>query len=184
MSCKAQRVSLFGLACLLAACDAGTLHRMAGISQGTLVAALGMPMPEERFRLSAHRAWDEPRFWSCFDLTDAPDEGGGSRWLSEFPAYPGASKLCSGSVLGSAEGRRVEIAYSSYATKDAPAAVVAFYARERKLPVASGTETLDLPSADGKKHLSIQPATASYPDCGTKPGPEAKTVLSVSEMTR
>jgi hypothetical protein len=199
MSCKAQRVALFGLACLLAACDAGTLHRMAGVSQGTLVALLGMPMQGVAPRSSVvlHKIASggmtsalaayldfEPRFWSCFDLAETRDEGGGSRWLSEFSAYPGASKVCSGNVLGSAEGRRVEIAYSNYATKDAPAGVVAFYARERKLPVASGTQILDLASADGKKHLSIQPVTASYPDCGSKPGPDAQTILSVSEMAR
>jgi hypothetical protein len=104
-------------------------------------------------------------------------------WLSEFPSYPGASKVCSGHVLGRADGKRREIAFSLYATKDDPASVVRFYASVRGVKSELGDTTLTTRSTDGKKVLSIHPVSGSYPDCGVKPPKDAKTVVVVSQMT-
>lgn len=105
------------------------------------------------------------------------------KWLSEFPSYEGASKVCSGHVTGSAQGRRLEIAFSTYATPDHPAAVVAFYAAGRDIEVKPGAATLSVASADGRRHVSIHPVDDSYPDCGVKPPKGTQTVFIVSEAT-
>ena len=104
-------------------------------------------------------------------------------WLAEFPSYPGAAKVCSGRVTGSAAGRRREIVFSTYATKDAPAAVVSFYASARRVNAEPGARTLSVASANGNKHVAVHPVSDSSPACGVKPPKDAKTVLIVSEAT-
>ena len=144
--------------------------------------------------LSADRAWDGPEFWSSLAFgdgrSDAPIEAAATpstaerpKWLSEFPSYEGASKVCSGHVTGSAEGRRLEIDFSTYATPDPPAAVVAFYAAARDVEVEPGATTLSVASANGRKHVSIHPVADSYPDCGTKAPARTQTVFVVSQGT-
>ena len=133
-------------------------------------------------------------FWSSLVFSDgrsdAPIEAATTpaaaerpKWLSEFPSYEGAAKVCSGHVTGSAEGRRLEIDFSTYATPDPPAAVVAFYAAARHVEVKPGATTLSVASANGKKHLSIHPVADSYPDCGVKAPARTQTVFIVSEGT-
>jgi len=87
------------------------------------------------------------------------------RWLSEFPPYPRARRLCT------LPGRSI------YATPDALSRVRAFYGF-----VSGGN--VDLVSDAGRKRLSIRPAAGSYPGCGVSPRPEEKTALIVSQSPR
>jgi len=126
--------------------------------------------------LSAHRAWDGPRFWSSFDLKDElwlkpPAE----MWLTEFPAYPGARKVCS------------QKSWSMYATKDRETDVDSFYISYGdwygvKTDVVDRSTVL-LTGANGARRLSIHAVGAAYPDCGARPEADDKAVIIVSEGT-
>jgi hypothetical protein len=125
--------------------------------------------------LSAHRAWDGPRFWSSFDLTDEPWLEPAEMWLTEFPAYPGARKVCS------------QKSWSMYATKDHEAEVDSFYISYGhwyglKTDVVDRSTVL-LTGANGARRLSVHAVGAAYPDCGVRPEAEAKTVVIVSQGT-
>jgi hypothetical protein len=91
--------------------------------------------------------------------------------------------VCSGQLLASGDGPRREIAFSLYATKDAPAAVEGFYASVRQMRAEHGATTPTARSANGKKSLSIHAVSASYPDCGVKPPKDSRAVLVVSQTT-
>jgi hypothetical protein len=148
-----------------------------------VVATFDWKQDGEQFRLSAHRAWNEARFWSSFELTDADPvpAGASERWLDEFPAYAGAREVCSQHVLGAPGSRPVEIAWSLYSTPDAPDAVVEFYARSGHMAARGGDPRLELASGDGNSRLSVHAVSGSFPDCGVKPPKGTRTVLIVSQ---
>ena len=127
------------------------------------------------FDLSVHRAWDGPQFWSSFDLSDELWLKPTETWLGEFPAYPGARKVCS------------QRGWSLYATKDRESDVDSFYifyARWHglKSDVIDRT-TVMLVGANGARRLAVHPVSGAYPDCGTRPEADDKAVLIVSEGT-
>ena len=135
--------------------------------------------------LSAHRAWDGPRFWSSFDLSHEPWLVPAEMWLQELPAYPGARKVCSQHVLGSTGGAGREIAWSLYATKDHETDVDSFYIsygqwHDMKTDVVDRS-TVVLMGANGARRLSVHAVGAKYPDCGVRPEANERTVLIVSE---
>jgi hypothetical protein len=102
------------------------------------------------------------------------------RWLGEFAAYPRGRLVCRQHVVGAGpQGPHIE--WTLYATPDPPAQVVAFYAHTRGMRARSGQTTLTLADAGERKKLSVHPVGDSYPDCGVRPGPEASTVLVVSQ---
>jgi hypothetical protein len=104
-------------------------------------------------------------------------------WLSEFPAYPGARKVCFQHVLGNAGGERREIAWSLYATKDHDAYVGSFYISYGQWhgleTDVTDRSTLTIVGVNGRR-LVVQPASGSHPNCGVRPEADEKTVLIVS----
>jgi len=104
----------------------------------------------------------------------------GERWLEEFTAHPRARLVCRQHVVGAGPtGPHIE--WTLYSTPDAPTDVVAFYAATRGLEVRSGQTRLTVDAAEGRT-LSVHPVGDSYPDCGTKPGAEDRTVVVVSQL--
>jgi hypothetical protein len=78
----------------------------------------------------------------------------------------------------------MHILWSAYATRDAPEQVNAFYLQAEGKEHAEQNEN-SLTFRRGDKVLSIHRASAKdYPDCGTHPSPEEKTVLIVSQAIR
>jgi hypothetical protein len=121
--------------------------------------------------LSVHRAWDGPQFWSSFDLSDEPWLKPTEMWQQEFPAYPGARKVCS-------QGD-----WTLYAAQDHDASVSSFYISYGqwyglKTDVVDRS-TVALVGASGRR-LTVQPASVGAPDCGAPLRPEEKTILIVS----
>jgi hypothetical protein len=100
-----------------------------------------------------------------------------------FMAYPGAHDLCSQSVLGTGGE---QILWRSYASKDKPSKVIAFYVkregnvqgRPRKTKRVGNTLT----SRRGNRVLSVQPADSVYPQCSHNPGAGERTVIVISRM--
>jgi hypothetical protein len=137
------------------------------------------------FRLSAHRAWDGPDFWSSFELypADLHDPAKNAVWWpAGFPQYPDALGLCSRNTPASAERKPGEPTWSMFGTRDEPADVIAFYAAERGLKLEPGATTLRLESKDGKTRLMVYPIDGGYKeDCGVHPSSWARTILIASE---
>jgi hypothetical protein len=107
-----------------------------------------------------------------------------ARWLGVFTAFEGARELCSQHALGAAAGgRRMEIAFTLYATTRPTADVVGFYARAHALTVEPGATTLTVRLEDGRKVLTVSKAAAGHPTCGVDPRPDEPTVIVVSDAT-
>lgn len=104
-------------------------------------------------------------------------------WLGEFPAFPGARQLCRQHVLGSSEGKRVEIDFTLYATSREPDEVAGFYADVEGIPWKPGDRSITVRRAEGRKILSVHPVSERYPECGVKPDSRDRTVIVVSEKT-
>jgi hypothetical protein len=102
------------------------------------------------------------------------------KWLGEFAAYPAARVVCRQHVAGAGlEAPHIE--WTLYATADATADVAAFYAA-RGGEARRGEAALTVADREGRKTLSVHGVGDSYPDCGVRPGPEARTVLVVSQL--
>jgi hypothetical protein len=115
--------------------------------------------------------------------TASPAPTPAGRWLNEFPAFPGARRLCSQHVLGESQGKRVEIAFAVYATSADASTTARFYAEAYRLPFRAGETTITVRRNEGRRLLSVHPASEHYPECGVKPGRGEPTVIVVSERT-
>lgn len=149
------------------------------------VACFDWSKGSQLFRLTAHRAWDGPQFWSSFDLTEEAWLQPAAFW-DAFPAYPGARKVCSQHVTGSAGSQPREIAWSLYATKAHEADVSSFYigySQWHGLKSDVVDRRLILESPDGTQRLTLHEASDSYPDCGVRPQADEKAVLIVSQAS-
>jgi photosystem II stability/assembly factor-like uncharacterized protein len=103
-----------------------------------------------------------------------------ARWLGVFPAFDEARRLCSQHVVGESAGRRIEIAFTLYATTRDARETARFYADAYKVPVDSGSQTVTVREGDDKV-LSVYPVSAKYPQCDVEPDPHDRAVIVVSE---
>jgi hypothetical protein len=103
-------------------------------------------------------------------------------WLSEFPSYPGATKVCSG-LSWEDWARGGEIAFTLYASRDDPAVVASFYAEARRVKAERNARSLSVEGGQGAKRVTVVPASRSHADCGAPLPSGARTVLVVSETT-
>ena len=107
-------------------------------------------------------------------------------WLG-FTAYPGARQLCNEFTLGfTHDNKPMEIHWVTFATRDAPEDVIAFYSKREsgKLEVEGKSATLN---RGNPVHavLSINAASAAhYHTCAGQPLPEEKTVIDLSNLLR
>ena len=155
-----------------------------GSTSSGAVAIFEWSKGSQLLRVTAHRAWDSPEFWSSLDLTEEAWLQPAAFWDS-FPAYPGARKLCSQHALGGGAGERREIAWSLYATKER-ADVVSFYgsyAGWHGLKSDVVDKRLVLSSPEGTGRLTVHEPSDSYPDCGVRPGADDRAVVIVSRAT-
>lgn len=107
----------------------------------------------------------------------APNE---ERWLSVFPAYPGARRLCHQHV----SGNTAHINWTLYATSDGPERVRTFYEKNpggAEVEMENG-KVVRL-RGPGKELLSIHGVEESYPSCGTAPTARDRTAIVVSTST-
>jgi hypothetical protein len=104
-------------------------------------------------------------------------------WMG-FAPYPGTRELCQQRVYGESQGRRVEIHWRSFATRDSPTDVIAFYARREGRKAERSGDTLEV--HHGADHnLSVYPASKTdIPSCDSRPNSEERTVILVSLALR
>jgi hypothetical protein len=155
-----------------------------GVTYSGAIATFDWSKGSLLLRLTAHRAWDGPEFWSSFNVSAETWLQPAGSWDS-FPAYPGARKVCSQHVVGSAAGERREIAWSLYAAKDKDD-VFSFYvaiADWHGLKSDLVDKRLILVSPDGTGRLTLQDASDAYPDCGVRPEADEKALVVVSRAT-
>ena len=100
-------------------------------------------------------------------------------WMG-FAPYPGARQLCSEVVLGLSGSKQVEIHWRSFASRDATADVIKFYASREGKNAERSSDSLEV--RRGADHtLSVYPASkAGAPSCASKPNSAEKTVIIVS----
>ena len=154
-----------------------------GVTSSGAIATFAWSKGSSLFRLTAHRAWDGPEFWSSFNLSEETWFQPAAFWDS-FPAYPGARKVCSQHVVDNAAGGRREIAWSLYATKDKND-VFSFYVGYSDwhgLKSDLVDKRLILVSPDGTGRLTLHDAP-DYPDCGVRPEADEKAIVVVSRAT-
>jgi len=108
---------------------------------------------------------------------EATSGGAEGDWLG-FVAYPHARLLCAERVYG-VGGE--EIHWWSYATRDEPVEVAAFY---RLAPLGPGGSGAEL-KGPGDTDLAVHPAAPpDYPSCDTTPTASERTVILVSRLLR
>lgn len=101
---------------------------------------------------------------------------------SGFEPYPSARNLCSEHVAGNS----MHLAWTSWATKDELAAVVAHYEKATGQKAGTG-ERGERTFTDGKDlRLSVYPASKhdAFPKCDKKPAADEKTVVLISQAIR
>jgi hypothetical protein len=105
------------------------------------------------------------------------------KWFG-FTPYPGARKLCEQAVDGWSSTGPVGFVWRSYATRDATAQVIAFYAKAegRNAEVEGKSLIVRRGQKKVERVLSVHAASATdYPSCDSKPRPGEKTVIIVSD---
>jgi len=108
-------------------------------------------------------------------------QGGASsgKWLG-FTAYPGVRDLCDEVVRGQSEKGPVEIHWRSFASRDATADVIAFYAKREGKNARRSTDSIEI-RRDADYILSAYPASRTgVPSCSVKANSEEKTIIVVS----
>lgn len=94
-------------------------------------------------------------------------------WMG-FRQYPGARHLCSGSASAFSNGRPAGLSWSSFASREAPAKVAAFYG-------ATATADRDFTvNQPGGRSLSVHPSAATYPSCAEQPRSGEATVIVIA----
>jgi hypothetical protein len=103
------------------------------------------------------------------------------KWLG-FPAYPGARELCNEHVLALSGKTQHEVHWLSFASRDATADVISFYAGREGKNAQRSSDSFEV--HHGADHtLTVQPASkAVAPSCSSKPRADEKTVIVVSEQ--
>jgi hypothetical protein len=99
-----------------------------------------------------------------------------------FASYKGARMLCNEHI----SGNTMHITWSSWATKDDIATVVAHYEKVIGAKATRGSEG-EYKFSDGKDlRLSVYPADKndSFPKCATKPDKTEKTIVLISNAAR
>jgi hypothetical protein len=101
-----------------------------------------------------------------------------------FEPYKGARQLCSEHVSGGKGS--MHITWTSWATKDDLATVVAHYEKAHGKKAGTGDKGERTFSDDKNLRLSIYPATKNddFPKCGKKPEAGEKTVVLISQAIR
>jgi hypothetical protein len=99
-----------------------------------------------------------------------------------FEPYKGARSLCSHHVAGD----KMHISWSSWATKDDLAVVVASYEKAIGKQAGTGDKGERTFSDDKDFRLAIYAATAvdDFPRCTEKPKPGEQTIVLISQATR
>jgi len=100
-----------------------------------------------------------------------------------FAAYPGSRQLCTQHINGGKGG--MHIMWSSHATKDALAKVVAHY--EKALAAKATAEDDGAKSIKvGDRHVTIYPVASNdkLPHCETKPKTGEQTIVMLSTASR
>ena len=97
-----------------------------------------------------------------------------------FRPYLGARALCSQSVVGQ---NGEEVLWHSYATKDKPARVAAFYRKEKNAKTDKADDAA-LTLRRGDSVLDVFAPAAHYPQCDAKPDTGERAVIVVSRMLR
>jgi hypothetical protein len=101
------------------------------------------------------------------------------KWLG-FAAYPGARELCNEVVLGQSEKGRVEIHWRSFASRDAPADVIAFYARREGNNAQRSSDSIEVRHGSDQILAVYSASKTGVPSCASKPNSEEKTIIMVS----
>lgn len=105
------------------------------------------------------------------------------KWL-EFAAYPGARELCNEVVLGLSDKRQVEVHWRSFVSRDAPADVIAFYAKREGKNAQRSSDSIEV-RRGANQSLEVYPASKTgVPSCASKPKSEEKTIIIVSVVQR
>lgn len=95
--------------------------------------------------------------------------------------------LCDEHVLGSADGKRMEIHWRSFASEEAPRTTIDTY---RTLAVRCGLSAgstgaaLSLEQGDMRLHVVDLAAAGPPLRCATEPSPRDRTLVMISEATR
>jgi hypothetical protein len=119
-----------------------------------------------------------------FDASYDPAMIGILLWLG-FAEYSGAHRLCQQHVVGNS----MHIEWSSYATTDEPAKVLAFYEKALGAKSAAGvhgSRTFDLAGSNGTIKLAMYPAAVAdaFPSCSVAPKSDDRTVILVSQAIK
>jgi len=107
---------------------------------------------------------------------------GGDMWLGAFQPFPGAHRICEQFILGSSDGKKVEIHFELYGSRREPEETARFYEKAYGMTIPEGSRTITVKLENGRNLLSVHPVAASYPQCGKQPDPEDRTVIVVSVM--
>jgi hypothetical protein len=102
--------------------------------------------------------------------------------IKGFEPYKGARNLCSEHV----SGNTMHITWTSWATKDDVATVVAHYEKATGVKPATGDKG-ERTFSDGKNlRLSVYPTSKhdSFPTCSTRPAGDEKTIVLISKAIR
>jgi hypothetical protein len=97
---------------------------------------------------------------------------------ADFPPYPGSVELCDQLVYGNV----ATLHWTAYTSRDAPAAVIAFYEGRLGQPQIDRDERTFKVESDGvvQRALSVHPVSGTYPRCGKDPEPGARALVIVS----
>jgi hypothetical protein len=100
----------------------------------------------------------------------------------DLPTYSGARSLCSEHVTGNT----MHISWTSVATKDDLAKVVAFYEKSLGKKAGTGDKGERTFEVDKDRNVAIYPVAKNddFPHCATKPSKTEKTVILSSHAIR
>ncbi len=108
-------------------------------------------------------------------MTKTPDG-----WLEIFTIYPGVRDMCNQHITGNS----MHILWRSYASKDAPSKVMAFY-KERHSDLVESTSNAEMKlRGTSDKVLSVHAVPGKFPTCENGPAADEKTVIVVSQAIR
>lgn len=106
----------------------------------------------------------------------APPSG---KWL-DFTPYPGARELCNEVVTGHGGKGPVEIHWHSFASRDALADVIEFYARREGKNAERTSDSLDVHHGTNQILSVYSASKTGVPGCASKPNSVEKAIIIVS----
>jgi hypothetical protein len=101
-------------------------------------------------------------------------------WVDVFARYPDVRELCNQHITGNT----MHIVWQSYASKDPPAKVMAFYKEKHPEIVESQSDTEMKLRGPSDKLLSVYAVPGKFPTCDVAPAADEKTIIVVSQAMR